>query len=67
MDPKLSKTGLRMFLRPLVMFLWSFEVLAKRAEFKGGGTKKNVTISLKSLILAIFCPKTALNSQNRRF
>ena len=28
MDHKLSKTGLRMFLRPLVMFLWSFEVLA---------------------------------------
>ena len=46
-DHEHSKTGLRMFLRPLVMFLWSFEVLAKLRNIKGRATKKNVALIQK--------------------
>ena len=49
MDLQLFKTGLKMFLRPLVMILWSNKGLRKWAKKQGGATKKkNVTI------LAIF-------------
>ena len=45
MDSQLSKTGLRMFFWPFVMFLSTFEVSAKYTQKGWGGpTKKNVTI-----------------------
>ena len=40
MDPQLSKTGLGMSLRPLVMILWRFEVWSKHPKKRGGHEKK---------------------------
>ena len=47
MRSELSKSGFRMSLRPLVMILCSFEVVAKWAKKEGGPQKKSVTIAQK--------------------
>ena len=46
MDLQLFKTGLRMFLRPLVMILWPNKGFGKWAKKVGGPLKKNVTIAV---------------------
>ena len=43
MDLQLFKTGLKMFLRPLVMILWSNKGLRKWAKKQGGATKKKTS------------------------
>ena len=43
MRSELSKSGFGMSLRPLVMILCSFEVVAKWAKKEGGGHKKKVS------------------------
>ena len=46
MRRELSKSGLGMFIRPLVMILCQFMCSSKRVKKRGGGPKKkNVTIS----------------------
>ena len=40
MDLQLFKTGLRMFLRPLVMILWPNKGFGKWAKKRGGPLKK---------------------------
>ena len=40
MDQGLSKSGLRICLRPLVMILWSYEGWSKWVKNRGGGLKK---------------------------
>ena len=50
MDFQLSKTGLRMFLQPLVMILWPNKGLGNSAKKRAGGAaKKNVTISKNAI------------------
>ena len=43
MDLQLFKTGLRMFLRPLVMILWPNKGFGKWAKKRGGATKKKTS------------------------
>ena len=43
MDLQLFKTGLRMFLRPLVMILWPNKGFGKWAKKDGGATKKKTS------------------------
>ena len=40
MRRELSKSGLGMFIRPLVMILCQFMCLSKRVKKRGGGPKK---------------------------
>ena len=48
MDRELSKTCLRMFLRPLVTILCQFEVFSKHSKNRWGGHKKKIEEALFS-------------------
>ena len=48
MDPQLSKTGLGISLRPLVMILCQFEVWSKHPKKRGGARKKKSSQVLKN-------------------
>ena len=49
MDRQLSKNGLGMSLRPLVMILWRFEVWSKHPKKRGGTKKKKNRHNLEVL------------------
>ena len=53
-DRELSKTGLRMFLRLLVMILCQFEVSRKHPKKRGGQKKKNRHNFMKSNVRKLY-------------
>ena len=62
MHQEISKSGLRMSIRPLVMILWQFVCLPKRRKKEGGGRKKtsqleivfqNENIQWRKMLIAI--------------